>query len=481
MTDKAPYPWKTRPFEHQRRAVKRLWKHDGRYALLWDPGAAKTKAVLDYIGYRHHRGARERWLIIAPLSVCRTWVREIELHYPFPHATYLHTEGSVRERAERIQLRELLPEATNFDIINYDAWSASSTYEGPRGGERLVIDDLVAAVRGGGFTGIICDEAHWIKNPLANRSRAIRRATREEHCRIAMTGTPMPNNYMDVWGIWRWMNPERFGTRKADFEDRYAQFGGWMGKQIVAWRNEDHLKKEILKDAYPLDKREAIDLPPTMDVITPVHFTPQEAEAYRSMAKESLIALEEGLITAPQALVRALRLRQITSGSIGPSHVGDSKLRAALERVSDLTANGHQVVVFCHFREDVERLYSSLDQDEADMIMGDTPQDLRDQLLGSFLRGRTRVLVAQQRTVGIGVNELAVAHHAIFYSLSERRDDLEQAKGRLDRQGQTHPVTFEYLIVPNSVDEALYNTLVEKKKLEDELLDRRYYTLEEDA
>jgi SNF2 family DNA or RNA helicase len=53
------------------------------------------------------------------------------------------------------------------------------------------------------------------------------------------------------------------------------------------------------------------------------------------------------------------------------------------------------------------------------------------------------------------VNELVTASHAVFGSMSQQRDDYEQAKARLDRQGQTKPVTFWHCLAPKTVDEVV--------------------------
>ena len=76
------------------------------------------------------------------------------------------------------------------------------------------------------------------------------------------------------------------------------------------------------------------------------------------------------------------------------------------------------------------------------------------------------VFVAQMRVMSLGVNELVVAAYGIVYSMSERRDDFDQALDRLDRKGQTRPVTIYHLLVPDSVDELMLKGHQDKLDLE---------------
>lgn len=65
---------------------------------------------------------------------------------------------------------------------------------------------------------------------------------------------------------------------------------------------------------------------------------------------------------------------------------------------------------------------------------------------------------------------MVTASHCIFGSLSQRRDDLEQAKARLDRSGQTRPVTFWYALGQGTVDEVIFQSHADRTNLETAML-----------
>src|SRR3546814_9415310 len=72
------------------------------------------------------------------------------------------------------------------------------------------------------------------------------------------------------------------------------------------------------------------------------------------------------------------------------------------------------------------------------------------------------------RTMSLAVNELVTASHAVYASLSERRDDWVQSRDRLHRIGQKRPVTFWNVLVPKSVDEVIYQAhLVRENRSEE--------------
>ena len=78
--------------------------------------------------------------------------------------------------------------------------------------------------------------------------------------------------------------------------------------------------------------------------------------------------------------------------------------------------------------------------------------------------------MAQIKTMSLAVNELVTASHAIFGSLSQQRDDYIQARDRLDRIGQTQPVTFWHVIVPGTVDEVILKSHRDRTDLENAML-----------
>lgn len=489
------YRFKTKPMAHQLEALRKIAATDARTALLMDPGTGKTKVVVDYLAMRHLKYGPEDWLVTAPLSALDTWPDQIDEHLPddIPFEVHL-LEGSIEEKAERIRELAGTPRcgATRIVLVNHDAFSSRAKAKGTKTVTKA--DRMVFAIRDWMPDGLVVDECHRFKGHTSNRTMTLKRAI--NHAKIprviGLTGTVAPRNLLDVYGQWQLINPDRWGSWD-DFRFRYARYGGWKDREILGWQRLDEFRELLLEDAYVARKADCLDLPPVTDRKVPVRLSPRERRAYIQMAEEMLADLPDGRVAlTPSAAVKILRLRQLTGGFVGhrdehdtsvETEFGRSKARVCADLVSDLVANGEKVVVFAHFRHDLTTITEEIRKlrnppSWLARIDGDTPTERRQHLRKGFrMWGHPAVLVAQMRTMSLAVNELTVASHAIFYSLSERRDDYDQARDRLNRLGQEQPVTFHHLVVPDSIDTALLRAHREKLQLEQAVTDVRHELL----
>lgn len=351
-------------------------------------------------------------------------------------------------------------------------------------------DLMVDAVKRYAPDLIVVDESHRIKSPTSNSSRTIARLTPLCRRRMILTGTVMPHSPLDVFGQWRFLDPLAFGTRQPDgstrpatfgsFRGTYAVMGGWMGKEVKGFVNLDRMQDIMARNSTVVRKIDALDLPPVTDSVIRVDLTPAEERAYREMKKNLAVALASGaLATVPNRLAQMMRLRQITSGYLPDDNgvlnvIGDSKARVVRSIVHDTLAGESRVVVFAHFRHEIDLLARTLDErgTEVVTITGDTHARERAAIrrrFGSSDPARI-VLVAQTKTMSLAVNELVTASHAVFASLPNQRDDIEQARARLDRHGQTRPVTIWTAAAPGTVDEVILRSYHDRTDLEAAML-----------
>jgi hypothetical protein len=358
-----------------------------------------------------------------------------------------------------------------IEVLNLDTFSSRVQV-----GSRTSADVLLDAVTRFAPEVVVVDESHRIKGASSNVSRLLARIGRRVPRRIILTGTVMPHSPMDVYGQWRFLDPEAFslpqqdGTRKpmsyGAFESRYAKLGGWMGRQAIGFQRLDEMQAVMSERASVVRKADALDLPPTTDVVVPVNLTDGERRAYQQM-KDTLVAqLGQTTVIAPNRLTQMLRLRQITSGP--------SKVKTIRSIVHDTLAGERRVVVFAQFRDEIDALAQALTVKGTEVmtITGDTPPADRmayRRRFGSPDPARL-VLLCQIRTMSLAVNELVTASHAVFATLPQQRDDLVQARDRLHRIGQTLPVTFWYAIAHNTVDEVVMTSHRHRSNLERAML-----------
>lgn len=363
-------------------------------------------------------------------------------------------------------------------VVNLEAFGVVKRY-----GSQMQHDYLIRAVQKFAPDLVVVDEMHKIKGWTARSSKVLARATKQVPRRLGLTGTVMPRSPLDVLGQWRYIDPFAFGKQDArgvrteatqeSFKDRYAVLGGFMGKEIVEWDNLDEMNAIMARNAVVLRKEDVLDLPPWQDSIYPVHLTPKEKSAYLSMKSEMEVMLNaeaptgEATSTATSPLVKLLRLSQITAGHLPNDlgqvqQIGTSKADAVGALVKDTLVGEKRVVVFGVYRHEIDALVEAVSQEGTEVMRvdGNTPQSQRMAFRARFGSSAPEriVMVAQIQTMAESVNELVTASHAVFTTLPRQRDVYVQARGRLDRTGQTRPVTFWHMVAPGTVDEVVLNS-----------------------
>jgi hypothetical protein len=373
-----------------------------------------------------------------------------------------------------------------LEVTNLDTLASRAAY-----GSRTMADVMLGAIRRFAPDLVVVDESHKIKSPDANASNLLSRLTPHVRRRAILTGTVTPAGPLDVFGQWRFLEPFAFGdigpngvrqeAKFESFKQRYIKFGGWDNKELKGYHHLDEMQRIMAQNAAVARKAEALDLPPTTEVELRVDLSPAELKAYAEMKKNLAVQMTSGAMsTVGNRLTQMLRLRQITSGHLpednGPTQViGTSKAELIRSLVHDTLAGERRIVIFCLFSHEIAMLAALIGRDpktEVMVIAGGTDQPERQRMRARFGSDAPEriVLIAQIRTMSLAVNELVTANHAIFGSLSQQRDDLEQAKARLDRTGQTRPVTFWYAVAPKTVDEVILKSHRDRSNLENELL-----------
>lgn len=495
----------------------------------------KTATTLDYASLLALKSPRReaRVLVLGPLAAVDTWVTQSREYVAEGVAVWAEAlGGSIRQKAEALAsrggnapkasiTRGEAPRALGhrralaLDIRPADGVTARPQ-DGPDGlgttlprlvlisvnldsfnsrasvgsGGRTMADLMVDAVRRFGPDLIVVDESHRIKSATSNTSRAVARLTPLSPRRVILTGTVMPHSPLDVFGQWRFLDPYAFGTRMADgttrpatfgnFRSRYARMGGWMGKEVLGFKNLDEMRAIMARNSIVARKTDALDLPPVTETVVRVDLSPAEKRAYEQMRKDLAVRFSSGQSSSvPNRLAQLMRLRQITSGYLPDDSgdlrvVGESKARVVRSLVHDTLAGESRLVVFAHFTPEIDLLSRILQEKgtEVEVITGATKAGDRARIRKRFgSSDPTRiVLIAQTRTLSLAVNELVTASHAIFASLSQQRDDDEQAIARLDRQGQRRPVTIWRAIAPGTVDEVILGSHRDRTNLESAML-----------
>lgn len=373
-----------------------------------------------------------------------------------------------------------------------------------RHGSGTIADVMKKAVARYAPDLIIIDESHKIKGVNSNVSRLLGRIGELVPRRLLLTGTVMPHSPMDVFAQWRFLQPTAFGdfdhttgerqrATFGGFQGRYGIMGGFMGRQVVKYHRLDELQDIMAENAVVATKEEELpDLPKATPVEVPVELTPAERRAYTEMKKELVaeFSADENpngsgkvFASAGNRLTQVLRLRQITAGFLKGDggelmDLGGSMVKMIASIANDTLIGESRVVVFGHFRHEIDAMAAALKHKGTEVLVidGRTPGAERlaiRQRFGSTDPARL-ILIAQYATISLSVNELVTASNAIFGTIPSQRDELIQAQDRLNRIGQTRPVTFWFPLALGTIDSVVLESHQKRTNLERAVLDHIY-------
>ena len=425
-------------------------------ALLGDEmGLGKTIQAIAAMAHLYAENPGSRFLIVCPASVLINWCREI---VKFSDVTPFLLHGARRKETFAAWKEKGGAAVTNYENMGWVAKEINN---------RMQLDLLVI------------DEAHYIKNPKALRTKRIRTLQDESQRIVLMTGTPLENHVDEMCELIGFVKPELAGEIR-----KYAGL-----RQVPAFR-------EMLASAYLRRKREDVleELPPLTIENEWCSMTQQDREAYAAAA------LDRNFVS----MRRVSFLQEDMSTS--------SKARRLAELCEQACSEGRKVVVFSYYRETVRKVVEMLGEEKnstagsaegveseenafADSgagnaeentfasvspshaeengmedshifvgeITGSTPVEERQALIDRFSDAEGGgVLVCQIQSGGTGLN-IQAASVVIFCEPQIKPSLTRQALSRVYRMGQVRTVLVYHLLCEDTVDEAVMKILDTKQ------------------
>lgn len=316
----------------------------------------------------------------------------------------------------------------------------------------------------------------WIEFHSAGRWRLNAKAMRLLH--LFKPGITQPADGYDTGRMrscleWLGRQAGSFANREIMF-DKFEVDKEW--KPIELWQPE--FREKLATVCWPLKLEDCIDLPGEQDSIRDVELSSTEWEAYESLRKSFFCEIGS---TAGMERIRfkadsiTMKLRQAASGFVYVDEDDGGKSVNVFGRaiVDDLLllleeiGNAEQMVVWSSFRANADRISGALKEAGISHATPHGTPKQRGEQIEKFQRGETRVIVADPKSLGHGVNLWAAAHD-YFFDLNWFPDDHKQARARTYRNGQTRKVIHHYAIPRGTVVERIYRVLNEKSSIEEE-------------
>lgn len=367
-------------------------------------------------------------VIICPASLKLNWEREAATW--LPHRTLHVVSGTGKA----------IPKA-EITVLNYEIVHAHR--------ERLAISRPKA---------LILDESHYVKNPAAKRTRAVRKLAEilpEGALKLCLTGTPVMNHPDELIAQLRILGRlEEFGSG-ARFKRRFQGAGA---EERIHW----HLRRtcfvrRLKKDVLP-------QLPEKRQVVVPVAL--ENEKEYRLAEKDVIAWLQEqpielGELEAKvQATLRAERLAQLNTLR---QLAARGKLGAALAWIDDFLQSEEPLVVFASHRDIQERVLARFP--DALHVVGADKVAERDAAVQAFQDPEgPQLIVCSTRVAGQGIT-LTRASNVAFLDLEWSPAMHDQAEDRCHRIGQRDAVTAWYLLAAETIDEQMSEVLARKRGL----------------
>lgn len=477
----ANFPFKTLPDPHQLEILQRTADLPA-YALLWEMGVAKTKPMIDNIALLYLQGKINGALIVTLNGVDLNWlIDEIPKHL----ADSVKKESRIfrfstkksKTNYHKEEIKWLLqhPQLA-WLIMSYDAWM---TMEGKEAAIKFLEKRECFYV---------LDESAAIKTPGAKRTmRIVRTAHRAKYRRI-LDGYPTPNGAFDIYSQLKFLD-EDFWLRHGwgsftAFKSYFGVFEQAFGKnavefeKLVGFQHLDELKTIVSSISSRLLKKDTLNLPEKIYLPRYFELSAKQRELYSQLEDEFRIWLDaDTLITANLAMVRMLRLQQISCGYLPtgedePVHYIEGK-NPRLELLDEtLDALPQQkCIIWARYRLDIKLIAELLTKRKYNFVMytGETDDEDRIKAKETFQNGDAQYFLGTPAAAGIGLT-LHAAKNSIYYSNSFNLRHRKQSEDRVHRRGLIHPANYIDLLGVNTIDKHIMQNLCNKMSVSDAIL-----------
>lgn len=441
------------PHNYQQYCIDRII-NDKAIGLFLDMGLGKTAITLSAIKklkYEYWRSAKV--LVIAPKKVAEsTWSKEAAKWKELCSLRFSFVLGSAEKRLKALKTPAdiyMINRENVMWLVDYyrNAWP---------------------------FDTVIIDESSSFKNHQAKRFKALK-AVRSHIDRIVLlTGTPTSRGLMDLWAqIYLLDCGKRLGRNITAYREAFFVPDKRNRTTIFSYAPKEGAEETIynaISDiCVSMKAEDYLELPELVYNDIPVKLDTAAQKAYDRLERDTLLPVDDTVITAGSAAVLRGKLLQLCNGAVydedkNVMQIHDCKIEALLETVEQL--NGQHAIICYNFQHDKTRLLEALKATHLTVKVyeGKAEED-------AWNAGDIDLLLVQPASCGYGLNLQEGGHHIIWFGLTDSLELYQQTNKRLHRQGQPYPVIVHHLLVQGGTDEDVIKSLGGKADVQDSLLE----------
>ncbi len=441
------------PHEYQKYAINYIESHPVS-AVLLDMGLGKTSIALTAINdllfdyFEAHKV-----LVVAPLRVARdTWPAEIE---KWDHRSDLIVSVAVGSVVERVQA---LKAAADIYVINREnlCWLID---------ESGILFD---------FDTVIIDELSSFKNHQAKRFKSLMKVRPKVKRMIGLTGTPSSNGLMDLWAEFKLLDMgARLGRFITAFRSNYFMPDKRNGQIIYSYKPlpgaEQCIYQKISDITISMRSTDYLKMPELISSEHTVMLSEKEAKRYDELARDLVLELPGGEVTAANAAALSNKLCQMANGAIyngsGETQVMHKQKLDALEDIIEAAA-GKPILVAYWYKHDYERIVEKIQSIKVSFSKLDTAESIR-----RWNNKEIPVGLIHPASAGHGLNLQAGGSCIVWFGLTWSLELYQQTNARLWRQGQTaETVVVQHIVTKGTIDERVLRALSLKDKSQSALI-----------
>jgi len=417
------------PLEHQKEAVQKLVENK-KFILADDMGLGKTTSTI----IAALESGSKKVLIICPATLKINWKREIENYSD--KSIYIAESKNFSTEAD-------------FVIINYDI---IKNFHDPKKKN----DSQVLAAK---FDLVIIDEAHYIKNATAQRTKLINDIVKNTERLWLLTGTPMTSRPIDYFNLLSIIDSPVAKNWMA-YAIRYCsgyQFnvGGRKVWNVTGASNLEELRDRTLGLTLRRLKENVLDLPDK--IITPVYLR-LKSKSYENVMGEYYDWYDKNPDESKSLTVQFSKLTKIRQ------IIADEKIEQTIELAENILEQDKKVIIFCNFTDSLNKITEHFGK-TAVKLDGSMSKPERQNSVDQFQDNpKVKVFVGNIKAAGVGIT-LTSAEAVIMNDLSFLPSDHAQAEDRAYRYGQKNNVLVYYPIFENTIEGIIYDILNNKKQV----------------
>jgi len=417
------------PLTHQKEAVQKLVENK-KFILADDMGLGKTTSTI----IAALEAGAKKILIICPATLKINWKREIENYSDRP---IFIAEGKQFSTEH------------DFVIINYDI--IKNFHDPKKKDESQILTS--------NFDLVIIDEAHYIKNAQAQRTKLINDIVKKVDRLWLLTGTPMTSRPIDYFNLLSLIDSPVAKNWMA-YVIRYCQ--GYQFKvgprkvwNVMGASNLEELRDRTVGLTLRRLKEDVLDLPDK--IITPVYLRLKSNE-YEEVMGEYYNWYEKNPEESKSLTVQFTKLTKVRQ------IIADEKIAQTIELAENIIEQGKKVIIFCNFTNSLNKICEHFGK-TAVKVDGSMSKPERQNSVDGFQENeKIRVFVGNIKAAGVGLT-LTAGEAVIMNDLSFLPSDHAQAEDRAYRYGQKNNVLVYYPIFENTIEGVIYDILANKKQV----------------